>query len=292
MTHGHPSSPGVPESVTINTALVPYNDLAAAREIFAKLNTKIAAMIIEPICGNIGVVPPEPGYLEGLRELCDAAGALLIFDEVMTGFRVALGGAQGLYSVRPDITCLGKIIGGGLPVGAYGARAELMNQISPAGPIYQAGTLSGNPLSMAAGVATLSLLEEGSIYTQLEDLGARLENGLREAAAAAGISVAVQRVGTVITTYFNSQAQAASTAAAGSTPVLATPRSVIRNYADALQCDTAAYARFFRSMLDAGVMLPPSQFEAWFVSSAHTEADIDMTLDAAREAFRAAKQNP
>jgi glutamate-1-semialdehyde 2,1-aminomutase len=289
ITHGHPSSPGIPESVTINTALVPYNDLAAAREIFSRLGTKIAAMIIEPICGNIGVVPPEPGYLEGLRELCDANGALLIFDEVMTGFRVALGGAQGLYSVRPDITCLGKIIGGGLPVGAYGARAELMNQVSPAGPVYQAGTLSGNPLSMAAGVATLSLLEEGSIYTQLEDLGARLEAGLKEAAAAAGLAVSVQRVGSMITPFFLSQAQAASTAAAESTPVIATPRSVVRNYADALQCDTAAYARFFNSMLDAGVMLPPSQFESWFVSSAHTEGDIDMTIDAAREAFRAAK---
>jgi glutamate-1-semialdehyde 2,1-aminomutase len=202
---------------------------------------------------------------------------------------VALGGAQGLYSVRPDITCLGKIIGGGLPVGAYGARAELMNQVSPAGPVYQAGTLSGNPLSMAAGMATLSLLEEGEIYTQLEELGAKLENGLREAAADAGAAVSIQRVGSMITPFFLSQAQAASVAAAGSTPVLATPRSIIRNYADALQCDTAAYSRFFRSMLDAGVMLPPSQFESWFVSAAHTEGDVDQTIDAAREAFRMAR---
>jgi len=309
MTHGHPSSPGIPEAVVSNTALVPYNDLGAAKEIFGKLGTggaggpKIAAMIVEPICGNVGVVPPEPGYLEGLRELCDASGTLLIFDEVMTGFRVAYGGAQGLYSVRPDLTCLGKIIGGGLPVGAYGGRPELMNQISPAGPIYQAGTLSGNPLSMAAGMATLSLLEDSSVYTQLEGLGSRLEKGLNEAAKAAGVHVAVQRVGSMITPFFLSHAQAAAALAAGWTGGVVSasgsvagvelgepiPPQLIRNYADAMQCDTAAYGRFFRVMLELGVMLPPSQFEAWFVSSAHTEGDIDQTLDAAREGFRAAK---
>ena len=189
-THGHPSSPGVPESVPANTALVPFNDLGAAAALFEKLSGKIAAFVLEPICGNMGVVPPMPGYLEGVRSLCDKYGALLVFDEVMTRcLSVALGGAQALYAVKPDITCLGKIIGGGLPVGAYGGRPELMNQISPAGPIYQAGTLSGNPLSMSAGIATLGILDVAEAYTQLEMLSARLENGLREAATAANVPV-------------------------------------------------------------------------------------------------------
>ena len=182
-THGQPSSPGVPASVTQNTAIVPYNDLDAAAKVFAELSGKIAAMVVEPVCGNIGVVLPDAGYLQGLRDLCDKHGVLLIFDEVMTGFRVAYGGVQALYGVRPDITCLGKIIGGGLPVGAYGGSAEIMNNISPAGPIYQAGTLSGNPLAMSAGIATLELLEEGAVYTRLESLGARLEAGLAQAGA-------------------------------------------------------------------------------------------------------------
>jgi len=293
-THGHPSSPGVTESVTSNTALMPFNDLAAATSLVDTLGEKIAAIILEPICGNIGVVPPLPGYLEGLRKLCDKTGALLIFDEVMTGFRVALGGAQGLYSVKPDITCLGKIIGGGLPVGAYGGRPELMNQISPAGPIYQAGTLSGNPLSMSAGIATLGILDDSNAYTQLETLGGRLENGLRDAAAAANVAVAVQRVGSMLTPFFLSSAQAAMAAASapptdpGASSAATSAPQIIRNYADALQCDTQAYARFFRAMLDGGVMLPPSQFEAWFVSTAHTEGDIDQTIMVAREAFVAA----
>ncbi|HVX86232.1 MAG TPA: glutamate-1-semialdehyde 2,1-aminomutase [Phycisphaerae bacterium] len=282
-THGHPSSPGVPESTTLNTAIIPYNDVDAAAALFEKIGDKIAALIIEPICGNIGVVPPAAGYLEGVRDLCDKYSALLIFDEVMTGFRVALGGAQALLGLRPDITCLGKIIGGGLPVGAYGGKAELMNQVSPAGPIYQAGTLSGNPLSMAAGIATLSLLEDASAYGNLESLGERLEEGLSAAAAATGVAMAVQRVGSMITPFFLSPAQGASAAAGGAG---AGGGGVIRNYADALQCDTQAYARFFRSMLDAGIMIPPSQFEAWFLSTAHTEGDIDQTLDAARDALR------
>ncbi|HVS72623.1 MAG TPA: glutamate-1-semialdehyde 2,1-aminomutase [Phycisphaerae bacterium] len=283
-THGHPSSPGVPESTTQNTAIVPFNDLDAAAALFEKIGDKIAAIIIEPICGNIGVVPPLPGYLEGLRDLCDKYSALLIFDEVMTGFRVALGGAQALLGVRPDITCLGKIIGGGLPVGAYGAKPELMNHISPAGPIYQAGTLSGNPLSMAAGIATLSLLEDPDVYASLEALGARLEHGLIDAAAATGVPLAIQRVGAMITPFFLSGTQAAQAAASAAPTDPPTP--VIRNYADALQCDTQAYAKFFRAMLDAGIMLPPSQFEAWFLSTAHTEGDIDQTLDTARDALR------
>jgi glutamate-1-semialdehyde 2,1-aminomutase len=281
-THGHPSSPGVPEAVTANTALVPYNDLAAATQVFETLGDKIAAFILEPVCGNIGVVPPVAGYLEGLRALCGKYGALLIFDEVMTGFRVAHGGAQELYAVKPDLTCLGKIIGGGLPVGAYGGRAELMNQVSPAGPIYQAGTLSGNPLAMAAGIATLDILEDGSAYTQLEALAARLETGLLEAAVAANVSLVVQRVGSMLTPFFFSAAQGA-TAAAGTSV-----GPVLKNYTDVLQCDTAAYGKFFRAMLDRGVMLPPSQFEAWFISTVHTEGDIDQTVDAAKEALGAA----
>jgi glutamate-1-semialdehyde 2,1-aminomutase len=291
-THGHPSSPGVPESVTANTAIVPYNDLDAAHALFKELGPKIAAFALEPICGNIGVVAPKPGYLEGLRELCDKHGTLLLFDEVMTGFRVAFGGAQSLYSVRPDITTLGKIIGGGLPVGAYGGKPELMNQISPAGPIYQAGTLSGNPLAMAAGLATLALLETGDIYTQLEALAARLQTGLLAAAATAGVPVSVQRVGSMITPFFLSPKQAeAARPLSGETNT--TPQ-LVNNYADALACDTGAYARFFKVMLDGaadgvGVMLPPSQFEAWFVSSAHTEADIDATIELAAAGMKAAK---
>lgn len=288
-THGHPSSPGVPESTTLNTAIVPFNDLDAAANLFEKIGDKIAAFILEPVCGNVGVIPPLPGYLEGLRDLCDKYAALLIFDEVMTGFRVSYGGAQALYGVRPDITTLGKIIGGGLPVGAYGGKPELMNHISPAGPIYQAGTLSGNPLAMAAGIASLSPLEDPAFYPNLDALTERLENGLLDAAAAANIPLAVQRVGSMITPFFLSQAQQALTLAAGQPSAdPAAPRpQVIRNYADALQCDTQRYAAFFRSMLDAGIMLPPSQFEAWFLSSAHTEGDIDATLDAARTALLA-----
>ena len=279
-THGHPSSPGVPEAVTANTLLVTYNNLDSAAKVFAEHGARIAVVMVEAICGNIGVVPPVAGYLQGLRELCDKHGAMLLFDEVMTGFRVAYGGAQGLYSVRPDITCLGKIIGGGLPVGAYGAKAEIMNQVSPAGPIYQAGTLSGNPLAMAAGIATLELLADGNAYSQLEALGARLEMGLIEAAKAAGAAVAVQRVGSMITPFFLKN-DAASKKQEGS--------PVVQNYAEALACDTAAYARFFKVMLDGGVMLPPSQFESWFISTAHTEGDIDATIDVAKGAFAAAK---
>ena len=271
-THGNPSSPGIPEAVTANTALVPFNDISAAASLFEKMGDKIAVFCVEPICGNIGVVPPEPGYLEGLRELCDKYGTLLLFDEVMTGFRVAYGGAQALYGVRPDLTCLGKIIGGGLPVGAYGGKAELMNRVSPAGPVYQAGTMSGNPLAMAAGLATLELLKDTAVYSQLEALTARLEEGLIATAGEAGVPVSVQRVGSMITPFFVKQAGA-----------------TVKNYAEALACDTAAFGRFFKVMLDGGVMLPPSQFEAWFVSSAHTEGDIDATIDVARAGFKAAK---
>jgi glutamate-1-semialdehyde 2,1-aminomutase len=270
-THGHPSSPGVTAATANNTAIVPFNDLAAAQQIFDAEGSKIAAFIIEPICGNIGVVMPQAGYLEGIRALCDQHGALLIFDEVMTGFRVARGGAQARLGVQPDITTLGKIIGGGLAVGAYGASKELMNQISPAGPIYQAGTLSGNPLAMSAGLATLDLLEDETIYDTLEALGARLERGLVETAKQHHVPLVVQRCGSMITPFFLKPGAAEGT--------------VIHDYAAALHCDTAAYATFFKHLLDNDVMLPPAQFEAWFISSAHTEADIDATVVVAEAAF-------
>ena len=271
-THGNPSSPGIPAGVVENTLLMGFNDVAAAREQFNLHGWEIAALIIEPVLGNIGVVNPEPGYLAELRRLCDQHGALLIFDEVMTGFRVAWGGVQSQEAVRPDITCLGKIIGGGLPVGAYVARPALMDHISPAGPIYQAGTLSGNPLSMAAGAATLRLLQAPGAYGQLELLAARLQEGLVGAAAKTGVPLAVQRRGSMLTPFFLPGAAPA----AGQS---------INNYAQALSCNTQAYAVFFKQMLDAGVMLPPSQFEAWFVSLVHTSADIDSIVEKARVAL-------
>jgi len=288
-THGHPSSPGVPEPVTHSTIVVPYNNLEATAAVFEKFSGQVAAMIVEPVCGNMGVVPPDAGYLQGLRDLCDKFGALLVFDEVMCGFRVAYGGAQALYGVRPDITCLGKIIGGGLPVGAYGGSVPLMHNISPAGPIYQAGTLSGNPLSMSAGIATMEMLQDGALYTQLEALAARLEAGLVEGARQFNVPLAVQRCGSMITPFFISPQQSAALPPATEAETAPRPQ-VIRNYADALQCDTTAFARFFRVLLDGGIMVSPSQFEAWFVSSAHTEGDIDDTIACAREGFRAIRK--
>lgn len=279
-THGSPSSPGIPTGAVENTLVMGFNDVAAAREQFERHGADIAALIIEPVLGNIGVVNPEPGYLAELRRLCDQHHALLIFDEVMTGFRVAWGGVQSQESVRPDITCLGKIIGGGLPVGAYVGRAELMDQISPAGPVYQAGTLSGNPLSMAAGAATLRLLQTSEAYDQLNSLAGRLQDGLAAAAAQTGVPLAVQRRGSMLTPFF---------LPAGSTPAATPQGQQICNYAQALTCNTASYAVFFKQMLDAGVMLPPSQYEAWFVSLVHTPADIDATVEKAHAALAAVK---
>ncbi len=279
-THGSPSSPGIPPGVVENTLLISFNDVAAAQQQFALHSQEIAALIIEPVLGNIGVVNPAPGYLAELRRLCDEHQALLIFDEVMTGFRVAWGGAQSRYAVRPDLTCLGKIIGGGLPVGAYMGRGELMDQISPAGRVYQAGTLSGNPLSMAAGAATLRLLQLPDAYSQLEFLAARLQDGLAGAAAKTGVPLAVQRCGSMLTPFFlpgNSPATAAHS------------EQHINNYAQALSCSTRAYALFFKQMLDAGVMLPPSQYEAWFVSLVHTQTDIDATIEKAEAALAAVR---
>ncbi len=266
-TLGQPSSPGVTPSTAHDTVLVHFNDLGSVEEAFAQHPGQIAAMIVEPIAGNMGVVPPQEGYLAGLRKLCDQHGTLLIFDEVMTGFRVAYGGAQGIFNVKPDLTCLGKVIGGGLPCAAYGGREDLMRQVAPDGPVYQAGTLSGNPLAMAAGLATLEVLKDGTPYQQLEASAGALATGLRDSAQAAGVAVQVQRAGSMLTPFFTEQP--------------------VTNYTQATACDTAAFAVFFNAMLDQGVVLPPSQYEAWFVSTAHDDDCIAQTITAAREAMQA-----
>jgi glutamate-1-semialdehyde 2,1-aminomutase len=264
-TLGIPGSPGVPEGTVGDTIVVRYNDVAAMEAVAAQHGADLAAVIVEPVVGNMGCVAPQPGYLEALRAITARVGALLIFDEVMTGFRVAKGGAQELYGIQPDLTCLGKIIGGGLPVGAYGGRADVMDCVAPVGPVYQAGTLSGNPLAMAAGCAALDALDEEGFYERLEALSARLEAGLRRAAERAGGPVTLQRVGSMITAFF------------GPGP--------ITDWPSAKACDTARFGRFFNAMLDRGIYLPPAQFEAAFVSIAHSEAEIDATVDAAAEAF-------
>ena len=261
-----PGSAGVPTSTASATIVVPYNDPDAVAAAFATHPGRIAAVIVEPVAANAGVLPPAAGFLERLREITTADGALLVFDEVITGFRVGPGGAQRRYGVRPDLTVLGKIVGGGMPVGAYGGRADLMALIAPSGPVYQAGTLSGHPLAMAAGAATLRLLPADR-YDALEAAGARLESGLRAAAAAAGTPVGITRVGSLLTVFFRDGA-----------PTTAE---------EAFTADRATYARFFGAMLDAGVLLAPSQFEAWFVSLAHGEAELDETLAAAAAAFDA-----
>ncbi|MFN2452267.1 MAG: glutamate-1-semialdehyde 2,1-aminomutase [Candidatus Dormibacteria bacterium] len=258
-TLGIPGSPGVPAGATRDTSVVPYNDLEVIRALFAQSGADIAAVIVEPVAGNMGCVPPEPGYLAGLRELTAAHGALLVFDEVMTGFRVAYGGAQELYDVRPDLTCLGKVIGGGLPVGAYGGRRELMEQVAPSGPIYQAGTLSGNPLAMAAGCAALDSLRTGDAYTRLERLGASLATGLGAAAAGAGVAVALNRVGSMLT------------------PFLGVER--VRDYAEARLADGACFRSVHAAWLAGGVFWAPSQFEAAFLSTAHSDADLERVVD-------------
>ena len=270
LTLGAPSSPGVPASIAAQTVLVHYNDLDGARVVFEKYAGRIACFLVEGVPGNMGVVLPREGYMPGLRKLCDRHGTLLVVDEVMTGFRVAWGGAQSLYGVRPDITCLGKVIGGGLPVGAYAGPGKLMEMVSPAGSVYQAGTLSGNPLAMTAGLATLRLLQENDAYGRLERATATLARGLADAASAAGVPVAINRVGSMITPFFVRERG-----------------GVVTNYQQAVACDTQAYATFFHAMLDAGVYLPPSQFEAWFVGLAHDDNVIGRTIEAARSAFAA-----
>ncbi|MBI4338354.1 MAG: glutamate-1-semialdehyde 2,1-aminomutase [Chloroflexi bacterium] len=266
ITHGVPDSAGVPASYAQETLVADYNSLASVVQLFHAYPDQIAGVILEPVAGNMGVVPPAPGFLQGLRGLTRQHGALLIFDEVITGFRVAYGGAQALYGVTPDLTCLGKIIGGGLPVGAYGGRRDVMQVVSPLGPAYQAGTLSGNPLAVAAGIAALKALQRPGTYERLEKLGALLAEGLREAAQSAGTPSTVNRVGSMLTAFF-----------------CAGP---VGSYADTQRADRGAYARFFHKMLERGVYLAPSQFESAFVSLAHTEADIQATIEAAGASLR------
>jgi glutamate-1-semialdehyde 2,1-aminomutase len=269
-TLGVPGSAGVPAGATADTLLAPYNDAQAVAGLFAEFGGQIAAVLVEPVAGNMGVVPPAEGFLPRLRELCTQNGALLVFDEVMTGFRLAYGGAQERYGVRADLTALGKIIGGGLPVGAVGGPASLMDHLAPLGKVYQAGTLSGNPVAMAAGLATLDRLREKGLYERLEAVSARLEQGLLAAAETAGIGrkARFQRVGSMLCCFFTS--------------------GPVRDYTSALACDTKAFAAYFRQMLELGIYLPPSQFEAMFISTAHSEADIDATCRAAERAFSAA----
>ncbi len=265
-TLGTPTSPGVPSAYAQCTLTIPFNDLEAARAVFSEKGDQIAALIIEPVVGNAGVILPEPGYLKGLRALTREHGALLIFDEVMTGFRVALGGAQAKYVIRPDITVLGKVIGGGLPMAAYGGLAEIMDHLSPVGPVYQAGTLSGNPLATAAGLATLEVLEQPGVFEAIEKSAAQLADGLVDLAKEAGVPVFGARAGSMSCLFFND--------------------APVRNYADACRSDTARYSRFFWGMLRRGVYLAPSQFEAAFLSSAHGPEHIDRTLEAARATFK------
>jgi glutamate-1-semialdehyde 2,1-aminomutase len=266
MTLGLPDSPGVTRGAAADTFSVPYNDLETARKIFSESGDSIAAMIVEPIAGNMGVVPPAPGYLEGLREVTRSHGSLLIFDEVISGFRVGLGGAQELFGVRPDLSLFGKILGGGLPVGAYGGRRDLMQQMAPAGPIYQAGTLSGNPLAVTAGLTALRLLSDGNIYARIEEKAARLAEGLSATARETGISVFQTRVGSMACIFFQD--------------------GPVTDFATAKNSDTGRYAKYFHGMLNEGIYLAPSQFEAGFVSAAHTDDDIDRTIDAARRVMR------
>jgi glutamate-1-semialdehyde 2,1-aminomutase len=265
-TFGLPDSPGVPKALAELTTVLPFNNPEAVRSEFEKRGNDIACVIVEPVVGNMGCVPPASGYLELLRDLTRRSGTVLIFDEVMTGFRVAAGGAQQRYGIQADITTLGKIIGGGLPVGAYGGQAEIMNRVAPAGPIYQAGTLSGNPLAVAAGLATLRRLKKDNPYPRLEALGARLEHGLIQAASESGVPVRVNRLGSMFTLFF-------------------TARDVT-DFDSAKTCDSERFNRFFHAMLRQGVYLPASQFEAAFISAAHTDADIENTIEAATRALK------
>jgi len=267
LTLGTPTSPGVTQAASADTLVASYNNLDSVRRAFDAHRDQIAAVIVEPIAGNMGVVPPADGFLRGLREICMANRTLLIFDEVISGFRASSGGAQALAGVTPDLTCLGKIIGGGLPVGAYGGRADLMDLVSPAGPVYQAGTLSGNPLAMTAGLWSLERLTP-KLYAFLASLGARLADGLASAARAAGVALQVNAVGSIVTPFFTDRP--------------------VRDYASAISANTDQYARFFRGMIRRGVYPPPSQFEAWFLSAAHTVKDVDKTIRAARGAMREA----
>ncbi len=266
LTLGEPSSPGVPAALAELTLTLHYNDIDQVRQVFSEVGNEIACIIVEPVAGNMNCIPPVPGFLEGLREVCDEHGSVLIFDEVMTGFRVALGGAQGRYGITPDLTTLGKVIGGGMPVGAFGGRREIMEKIAPLGPVYQAGTLSGNPVAMTAGLKTLELISAPGFF---DDLGARTERlitGLVEAGRKAGVPVTENHVGGMFGLFF-------------------TDAERVTDFAGSTACDQEAFKRFFHAMLDEGVYLAPSAFEAGFVSAAHSEADLEATLEAARKAF-------
>jgi glutamate-1-semialdehyde 2,1-aminomutase len=302
-----PSSLGVPEALASLTLVAAYNDTEALRAVFESTPEGIAAVLVEPVAANMGVVPPEPGYLRAMRELCDAHGSLLIFDEVITGFRVAFGGAQSLYNVRPDLTCLGKIAGGGMPLAVCGGRADIMDQLAPLGRVYQAGTLSGNPIATAAAIATLDILAEGRCYRELESTAANLEEGLADAAHDAGVPLTINRVGSILSCFFHqgsggrgqgaaarqtkTQNSRLKTQHSSSPPLSPDPRPLapvlypVRNFDDVRATDIAAFKRFFAAMLQRGIYLAPSAYEAWFLSTAHTKSDIDQTLDAAREAL-------
>jgi len=266
LTHGHPDSAGVPVSFARETIVLPYNDRAALEQAFAANPEQIAGVIVEPFCGNVGFIMPDPGYLAFLREITRRHGAVLIFDEVMTGFRIARGGVQEREGITPDLTCLGKIIGGGLPVGAFGGRAEIMDLLAPLGPVYQAGTLSGNPLAMAAGIASLKLLDELDPYRRLDDLGRRLKEAILAAAAAKGLPVQVPQCGSMFSIFFNA--------------------APVRDYATAVASDGKVFARLFHACLDRGVYLAPSPYEAGFLSTAHEGAAIDRACDVLTRAIR------
>ncbi|MBK9000368.1 MAG: glutamate-1-semialdehyde 2,1-aminomutase [Myxococcales bacterium] len=263
-TFGNPDSGGVPASVVEHTATLPFNDVSALKALFNEAGSRIAAVIVEPVVGNMGCVPPDPGFLQTLRAVCTEAGALLIFDEVMTGCRLARGGAQERFGIVPDLTCLGKVVGGGMPLAVYGGRRDVMQKIAPLGPVYQAGTLSGNPVAVSAGLATLAELGPAA-YDKLETLGARLEAGLGNAVKQAGVTATVQRVGSMLTLFFHP--------------------GPVRSWGDADKCDRERFGRWHRGLLERGVYWPASQFEAAFISVAHTEADIDATVKAAAEAL-------
>jgi glutamate-1-semialdehyde 2,1-aminomutase len=267
-TFGEPDSGGVPAGVARETIVIPYNDEPALARVFEEQGSEIACVVVEPIAGNMGCIRPKPGYLEAMREVTARNGALLIFDEVITGFRVSYGGAQELYGVKPDLTCLGKIIGGGLPAAAFGGRADVMRKVAPLGPVYQAGTLSGNPLAVTAGIETLKLLKQIKPYSELERRSAKLEAGLREAATAAGLRSTINRVGSMMTAFFS--------------------EGPVTDWPSAAKSDKELYARFFRAMLDEGIYLAPSQFECAFVSFAHSDSEIDRTIEAAWSAMRIA----
>jgi glutamate-1-semialdehyde 2,1-aminomutase len=264
---GTASSPGVPDALANLTVVVPYNDAGAIEQAFGKHPDRIAAILVEPVAANMGVVPPAPGYLEALRRLCDEHGAVLIFDEVISGFRVAFGGAQQRFGIRGDLTCLGKIVGGGLPLAVCGGRAVIMDQLAPTGHVYQAGTLSGNPIATAAANATLNVLADSRCYRELESTAANLEVGLAEAAAEAGVPVTINRVGSIMSCFFTDRP--------------------VTNFTDVQSTNIAAFKKFFAEMLARGVYLAPSAYEAMFVSLAHTKADIDRTIEAARQSFEA-----